>query len=72
MFWHLISEHPGKAMGIFAGLIFGFLYIWLGFIDTLVIVVFISTGYYLGRKYDNRENLMDVLDRILPGKYSRH
>lgn len=72
MFWQLISEHPGKTLGILAGIIFGFLYIWLGFLDTLVIVVFVSTGYYLGRKYDNRENLMDVLDRILPGKYTRH
>ena len=48
-----------------------YLYIWVGFFDTVVILTFIAVGFYFGRKYDNREDLMAVLDRILPGKYTK-
>jgi len=72
MFWELVREHLGKITGILAGLLLGFLYLTFGFFDTLVIFVFVLVGFYFGRKFDNRENLLDVLDRILPGKYTRH
>ncbi|RKD25580.1 hypothetical protein BEP19_01145 [Ammoniphilus oxalaticus] len=71
MFRQLLTDHPGKSLGALAGLVFSLLYIWLGFIDTVVVLVFVSTGFYLGRKFDNREDLTDVLDRILPGKFTR-
>lgn len=67
----LLAEHPGKFLGALAGLVFSLLYIWLGFIDTLVVLVFVSAGFYIGRKFDNREDLSEVLDRILPGKFTR-
>lgn len=72
MLRQLLTEHPGKVMGALSGLILSLLYIWLGFIDTLVVLVFVSTGFYFGRKFDNRENLTEVLDRILPGKFTRY
>jgi len=72
MFRQLLTEHPGKMMGALGGLILSLLYIWLGFIDTLVVLVFVSTGFYLGRKFDNRESLIDILDRILPGKFTKY
>jgi uncharacterized membrane protein len=72
MFRQLFTEHPGKTIGVIAGLILGILFIFIGFFNTLVVVVFVTAGLYIGSKFDNRENLMDVLDRILPGKYTRH
>ncbi|HJV44451.1 MAG TPA: DUF2273 domain-containing protein [Bacillota bacterium] len=71
MFWQLITENPGKTIGVFAGLVLGLLYIFFGFFNTLVIVVFVTVGFYMGSKFDNRENLLDFLDRILPGKYTK-
>lgn len=72
MLRQLLTEHPGKMAGALGGLILSLLYIWFGFIDTLVVLVFVSTGFYLGRKFDNRESLIDVLDRILPGKFTKY
>jgi uncharacterized membrane protein len=71
MFWELLREHIGKTMGIIGGLLFGLLYIWVGFFNMVVILTFVAVGFYFGRKYDNREDLMAVLDRILPGKYTK-
>lgn len=69
MIWELLWEHKGKLMGILAGLFFGIIYLLVGFWDTLVFVVFIGTGYYIGRKLDHKEDLREILDRILPGKF---
>lgn len=69
MIWEILWEHKGKLLGAAAGFFFGLLYLLVGFWDTLVFVVFISTGYYIGRKLDHKEDLRDILDRILPGKF---
>lgn len=59
----------GETTGVAAGLFFGIIYLLVGFWDTLVFVVFVSTGYYIGRKLDHKEDLREILDRILPGKF---
>ncbi|MFF0826930.1 DUF2273 domain-containing protein [Brevibacillus sp. NPDC003359] len=69
MMWELLLEHKGKLMGILAGLFFGIIYLLVGFWDTLVCVVFVGTGYYIGRKLDHKEDLREILDKILPGKF---
>jgi uncharacterized membrane protein len=71
MNWEFIKEHIGKIAGMAIGLILAVLFILVGFWNTLVIVVFVTTGFYLGRKYDNREDFTALLDRILPGKYTK-
>lgn len=69
MLWELLWEHKGKALGILAGLLFGCIYLIVGFWNTLVFIVFVGTGYYIGRKLDQKEDLRDILDKILPGKF---
>jgi uncharacterized membrane protein len=69
MLWELLREHKGKITGVAAGLLFGIIYLLVGFWDTLVFVVFVGTGYYIGRKLDHNEDLREILDRILPGKF---
>ncbi|MCC0562595.1 DUF2273 domain-containing protein [Brevibacillus borstelensis] len=69
MIWELLWEHKGKLLGVAAGLFFGIIYLLVGFWDTLVFVVFVATGYYIGRKLDHKEDLREILDRILPGKF---
>lgn len=69
MNWELLWEHKGKILGILAGIFFGIIYLLVGFWDTPVFVVFIGTGYYIGRKLDHKEDLRDILDTILPGKF---
>lgn len=69
MLWELLLQHKGKVLGVAAGLFFGFLYLLVGFWDTLVVILLVTAGYYIGRKYDQKEDLRDILDRILPGKF---
>lgn len=69
MIWEILWEHKGKLLGILAGFLFGLIYLFVGFWNTLVMLVFIGTGFYIGKKLDNREDLRDILDRILPGKF---
>jgi len=69
MMWEILWEHKGKLLGVAAGFFFGILYLLVGFWDTLVFLVFISTGFTIGRKLDHKEDLRDILDRILPGKF---
>ncbi|MFT9848045.1 DUF2273 domain-containing protein [Aneurinibacillus sp. REN35] len=71
MFWQLILENRGKAFGLAAGFIFGLLFLWVGFLKTIVFAVFVATGFYIGRKFDNEEDVGEVLDRILPGKFTK-
>lgn len=59
----------GEANGDFCRTFFGIIYLLVGFWDTLVFVVFVGTGYYIGRKLDHKEDLREILDRILPGKF---
>ncbi|UFJ43282.1 DUF2273 domain-containing protein [Brevibacillus humidisoli] len=71
MIWELLLEHKGKCLGVAAGFFFGLIYLIVGFWDTLVFIVLVSTGYYIGRKLDQKEDLRDILDRILPGKFKQ-
>lgn len=71
MFWQLILQNRGKACGLAAGFIFGLLFLWVGFLKTIVFAVFVATGFYIGRKFDNEEDVGEVLDRILPGKFTK-
>lgn len=67
--WELLRDHKGKCLGVLAGLFFGIIYLIVGFWDTLVLIILVSTGYAIGSKLDQKEDLRDILDRILPGKF---
>ncbi|MGD8191542.1 DUF2273 domain-containing protein [Brevibacillus ginsengisoli] len=69
MWWEILSEHKGKLIGVAAGLFFGIIYLLVGFWDTLVFLIFVGTGFYIGKKLDHKEDLLEILDKILPGKF---
>lgn len=62
----LLGDHGGKILGLLGGLITSLLIIYLGFIHTVFILSFSAVGYYIGSRWDNHENLRDLLHRILP------
>lgn len=61
----LLGEHGGKLLGLLGGLVISLLIIYLGFIHTVFILSFSAVGYYIGSRWDNRESLRDLLNRIL-------
>ncbi len=49
-----------------AGLLVGVLFILLGFFRAVFLLICIGLGFYIGNKMDEGENLVDLLDNLLP------
>lgn len=65
-----VIKHYGRIIGVSTGLLFSVLTINIGIIKTIFIFLCVYLGYFMGNKIDNKENLEEVLDRILPlGKF---
>jgi len=69
IFLKLWEKYPGKILGVLIGVLVGFIFLFVGFWKTLIFVSFVSLGLYIGHKLDSRENLHDVLEKILPEKF---
>lgn len=65
------ENHRGRCIGVLAGVAIGLMFILLGFFKAVFLLVCIGIGYFLGNKVDNNEDLMDLLDRILPPGYHK-
>ncbi|MCX7903959.1 MAG: DUF2273 domain-containing protein [Caloramator sp.] len=61
----LFRNHTGKFVGSLLGLLFSIFVLVIGFFKTVFIVICIFFGYYIGKKIDNNENLLNVLQNIL-------
>lgn len=62
----LYGSHKGETIGTVCGLIFALFVIIIGFWKTLFIGLCMFVGYYIGKKFTNKEELFELLDRILP------
>ncbi|HBM74296.1 MAG TPA: hypothetical protein DD429_01900 [Clostridiaceae bacterium] len=62
----ILNKNHGKIIGSILGLALAILMLIIGFFRTLLIALFVLLGYYIGKKIDNKESLIDILDRILP------
>ncbi len=68
----IFHKHFWKIIGICIGLLSSILILTIGIIKTIFISIFIYIGYFIGSKLDNKENLIEILDKILPlGKYKQ-
>jgi uncharacterized membrane protein len=66
----ILNNHRGKIIGMLTGLFFSVFVIWIGIIKTLFIALCIYLGFFIGKKIDDKEDLLIFLDKILPpGKF---
>lgn len=63
--------HGGKILGCSVGFIVGILVLILGFFQTVFVLCCVIAGYTVGKRIDEKEDLMDILDRLLPPGYHR-
>ncbi|MDY6935410.1 MAG: DUF2273 domain-containing protein [Spirochaetota bacterium] len=63
-----INGNPGKAVGIISGFIFGILLFTVGLYKTLLILLFMLAGYFLGRSRDENISLSDQLSNLFRKK----
>ena len=65
------NNNRGKVNGALIGLVLSILILCIGFFKTLLIALFVFGGYYIGKKVDNKEDIIEFLDRILPSGWDR-
>lgn len=63
--------HSGKILGASLGFVLSILVLLLGFFQTLFVVFCVTAGYLVGKRIDEKEDLMDILDKLLPPGYHR-
>lgn len=63
--------HGGKILGCGLGFVLGILVLMLGFFQTVFILFCVIAGYMVGKRIDEKEDLMDILDKLLPPGYHR-
>ncbi len=59
-----INKNPGTAVGIIIGLILGIMLFTLGIFKTLLLLLFMLIGYWLGRSKDKNVSLLDQVSKI--------
>lgn len=57
--------NQGKIIGALIGFLAGLLLLTLGLFKTLVLSICIAVGYYLGKKVDNKEDIIQLIERLL-------
>lgn len=70
--WNIISEgiitwilhRPRTVMGVLVGFIMGILFHFLGFWHTLILIGCIILGLLVGRYFDRRSQVGQVLDKL--------
>lgn len=67
----LWEHHSGKILGLSAGFSIGLLVILFGFFRTLFVLICMIAGYVVGKKIDEKEDIMDILEKLLPPGYHR-
>ncbi|HWR39399.1 MAG TPA: DUF2273 domain-containing protein [Patescibacteria group bacterium] len=65
------QQHSGKITGSLLGLIAGVMVITLGFFQALFIMVCAVAGYVVGKRIDEKEDIADILEKLLPPGYHR-
>jgi uncharacterized membrane protein len=65
------QHHSGKLLGVLFGFMFGILVITFGFFRTLFVVLCVIAGYVVGKRIDQKEDIMEILDKLLPPGYNR-
>lgn len=60
MWNELWEKHRGKCIGAASGVFFGFIYLIWGFWDMLIFAFIVFIGYYVGKKLDRGERMLEV------------
>lgn len=71
-FWHALwQHHNGKLIGAGLGCLIGVFIILFGFFNTLFVLTFTVIGYVIGKKIDEKETIVEIIEKLLPPGYRR-
>ena len=71
----LFESHRTRKIGFITGIILGGAVLFIGFLNTLVILLCGTIGLFVGSRFDSKDDLVEKilmkLDEILPEKIQR-
>ncbi len=56
-----INKNPGKSAGALTGFVLGILILTLGFVKTVLIILFVVAGVIVGKLRDDKVSLFDEI-----------
>jgi uncharacterized membrane protein len=59
-----VQQRPRRVTGVILGFLAGLLYHYLGFLDTLILILFVVIGLVVGKYLDERKEVGQILDRL--------
>ncbi|MCX7885205.1 MAG: DUF2273 domain-containing protein [Caloramator sp.] len=68
-FLNIFHNNEGKFIGTVIGLIIAIFVLSIGFFKTLFIAICAFMGYYIGKKIDNKESIVEIIQKILPDEW---
>ena len=63
--------YRGRLLGSVFGLFIGAMFLIMGFLQTKFLQISISAVFFIGKKNDKKEDLLEWLDRLLPPGYHK-
>lgn len=61
---YLLENHLGKVLGLLLGFAVGILIILFGFWKSIFIIICVTVGYLLGKRFDQEGSLGDWWDHL--------
>lgn len=60
------QQHSGKITGMVVGMFVGIFILVFGFFHTMFVLICMISGYIVGKRIDDKEDIMDILGKMLP------
>jgi uncharacterized membrane protein len=61
-----LRKYGGRVAGSAAGLAVAILFLTIGFFRTLLVLICVGIGFFVGMFRDSREEFLEFVERILP------
>jgi len=64
----MLLKNKGRVFGTVLGIVTGALVIKYGWLQAVYFIFCVGTGYYLGKRVDSRESLVQLLKKVFPAQ----
>ncbi|WIW71695.1 DUF2273 domain-containing protein [Anaerosinus gibii] len=68
----LKEKNSGKTIGSIVGFFMGALILYVGFLKTLFIILCVLIGFFIGKRVDDKDDLMEIVNKIIPSGFKRY
>ena len=68
----LKEKNSGKTIGSIVGFFMGALILYVGFLKTLFVILCALIGFVIGKRADDKDDLMEIVNKIIPSGFKRY